>query len=302
MEATYLTVSPFSLGSSIGSGSAKATKALAIVKEKTQLVSVTTMLDTTMSVIQASSIGLILTELFGPVGWILTAVVGSLVIMIFLYLLPKAIGIENSPTMAIRLASSTQLLLNTLSPVAVPLTSLARSLSDRIVGKPSYVVEDLADEFEDVVLMLEKAGHIEPDAGRLLRTAVSSSRSTAADVVTSVSEIVYITSNETVLGALKMMGMTSHPRIPVFEATRKIFVGAVTFHSISKAISRDLLNTSLLDYMIQPARVSKDDSLANVIQTLQDTGTTIAFVYDGDEMIGMITLSDLIERIMGIKV
>ena len=302
IEATFLTLSPFSLSSAVNEGSQRAVKALAIVNEKTKLVSVTTLLDTIASVVLASSIGLILTDVFGPIGWVYTAVVGSLAIMILLYLLPKAIGIENSLRMAIRLGPSTHLLLDTLSPVAVPMTSFARVLSERIVGKPTYKTEDLADEFEDVVLMLERAGHIEPDAGRLLRMAVSSSRSTAADVFTPIEEVVYVPSDATVLDALKLMGKTGHPRMPVLNEAKKVFVGVVTFHTMSKAIGRDLLNSSLLDYTIQPARASKDDSLASIIQEMQDSGTTIAFVYDQEKMVGMITLSDLLERIIGIKV
>jgi len=302
MEATFLTLSPLSLSSSISEGSRRAVKALAIVNEKTKLVSVTTLLDTIASVVLASSIGLILTDFFGPIGWVITAVVGSLVIMNLLYLLPKAIGIENSLRMAIRLAPSTHLLLEGLSPAAVPMTSFARVLSEKIVGKPSYKTEDIADEFEDVVLMLERAGHIEPDAGRLLRTAASSSRSTAADVLTPIEEIVHIPSDATILDALKVMGATGHPRIPVIDVARNLYVGAVTFHTISKATSRGMLNDSLLDYTIQPARVHKEDSLASIMQMLQETGSTIAFVYDGENMVGVVTLSDLIERIMGIKV
>ena len=302
IEATFLTLSPMSLSASASGGSRRAEKAMAIVNEKTKLVSVTTLLDTITSVIIASSIGLILTDFFGPIGWVYTAVLGSLAIMILLYLLPKAIGIENSLRMALALAPTTDLLLRGLSPIAVPMTSLARVLSERVVGKESYRTEEFADEFEDVVLMLERAGHIEPDAGRLLRAAASSSRMTAADVVTPIEEIVYVRSDATVLDALKVMGRTNHPRIPVFDEARKQFVGAVTFHTISKAVGRDLLNGSLLDYAIQPARVSRGDTLSRMMQTLEDSGTTIAFVYDGEKIVGVVTLSDLIERMMGIKV
>jgi CBS domain containing-hemolysin-like protein len=302
VEATFLTLSPLSLSTPVGAGSQRAAKALVIVKEKTKLVSVTTLLDTISSVVIASSLGLILTSFFGPIGWIYSAVVGSLAIMILLYLLPKAIGIENSLRMAMVLAPGTDLLLRVLSPVALPMTSLARVLSEKLVGKEAYKTEELADEFEDVVLMLEKAGHIEPNAGRLLRAAASSSRSTAADIITPVEQIVYVRSDATVLDALKLMGKTNHPRIPVFDEGRKTFVGAVTFHTISKAAGRDLLNGSLLDYTIQPARVKNDDSISSIMQTLEDSGTTIAFVYDGDRMVGVVTLSDLIEKMMGIKV
>jgi magnesium and cobalt exporter, CNNM family len=302
IEATYLTLRPFSLSSSIRDGSTRAEKALEIVNEKTRLVSVTTFIDTISNVVLASTIGLILSEAFGPIGWVYSAVIGSFVIMTLLYLLPKAIGIENALRMSIYLAPSTRLLMAALAPLAVPLTSIARSLSVRLVGKPGYKEVDLASEFEDVVTMLERAGHIEPDAGRLLRTALASSKTSAADIITPTKEIISIDSNATVLDALKAMGETNHPRMPVYNAKKQLYTGAVTFRTISKAISRDLLDSGIHDYMIQPAQVMGDDGLATVMEKMQDAGTTIAFVSEGEKIVGMITLSDIIEQVLGVKV
>jgi len=302
VEATFLTLRPLSLSSSINGGSSHASKALAIVSEKTRLVSVTTFLDTISNVVLASSIGLILSDYFGPIGWIYSTVGGSLAIMVLLYLLPKAIGIENALRMSIALAPSTMLVMDVLAPVAVPLTSIAKGLSERLVGKPTYREVDLVDEFEDVVTLLEKAGHIEPDAGRLLRTALASSKSTATDSVTPMEEIISIPSNATILEALKAMGQTSHPRIPVYDLKRMEYIGSVTFRTISKAVGRSLLDASVLDYMVQPAKVDRDEGLASVMEKMQDAGTTIAFVYDGEKMVGMITLSDIIEQVLGVKV
>ena len=303
VEATYLTLRPFSLSSAIGSASPGPTKALAIANEKTKLVSVTTFTDTISSVVLATTIGLILSSYFGPIGWVYSAVGGSFIIMVLLYLLPKAIGIENALRMSVTLAPSTKVVIDSLSPFAVPLTKLARRLSEGLVGRPSYREVDLADEFEDVVTMLEKAGHIEPDSGRLLRTALASSRRTdAVDAMTPENEIISIPKSATVFDALKAMGETKHPRMPVFDKCRNQFIGAVTFKTVSKAISRDLIDSSIIDYIVQPAQVLKDDALATVIEKMQDAGTTIAFVYDGDRMIGMVTLSDILERLLGVKV
>jgi CBS domain containing-hemolysin-like protein len=302
IEATYLTLRPFSLSSSIGGGSTRAAKALEIVSEKTRLVSVTTFTDTVSNVVLASAIGLTLSEFFGPIGWIYSAIAGSFVIMTLLYLLPKAIGIENALRMSLFLAPSTMALMSILAPIAVPMTSFARSLSERLVGKPGYKELDLADEFEDVVTMLEKAGHIEPDAGRLLRTALTSSKSTAGDSVTPIAQIVSVGSGATVLDALRIMGQTGHPRIPVYDPEMDQYIGAVTFHTMAKAFSRELIDSKIHDYMIQPAQVTADESLPSVMEKLQEAGTTIAFVFDGQRMTGVITLSDIIEQILGIKV
>jgi CBS domain containing-hemolysin-like protein len=302
VEATYLTLRPFSLSSEISAGSTRAAKALEIVNEKTRLVSVTTFIDTISNVVLASTIGLILSDYFGPIGWVYSAVGGSLVIMTLLYLLPKAIGIENALRMSIFLAPSSMILMDGLAPLAVPMTSFARSLSERIVGKPGYKEIDLVDEFEDVVAMLEKAGHIEPDAGRLLRTALASSKNTALDALTPIDEIIHIESNTTILDALKAMGRSAHPRMPVYDSKRATYIGAVTFRTLSKAIGRDQLNAEVSEYMTQPARVSKDEGIASVMEKMQDAATTIALVFDGTSLIGMITVSDIIEQILGVKV
>ena len=302
VEATYLTLRPLSLSSSIANGSSRADQAMVIVNEKTKLVSVTTFVDTISNLVLATTIGLILADYLGPVGWIYSVVIGSFVIMTLLYLLPKAIGIENALRMSISLAPSTRILLSILAPIAVPLTTFARSLSERLVGKPGYTQVDLAAEFEDVVTMLEKAGHIEPDAGRLLRTALASSKNSAADALTPIRDIVSIDSQANVLDALRAMGQTNHPRMPVYDSKKKQFIGAVTFRTMAKAISRDLLDSGLHDYIIQPARVGRDDGIASVMEKMQDAGTTIAFVFNGEKMIGMVTLSDIIEQVLGVKV
>jgi CBS domain containing-hemolysin-like protein len=302
VEATYLTLRPFSLSSSMGRGSSHAATALEIVNEKTRLVSVTTFVDTISNVVLATTIGLILSGFFGPIGWVYSALGGSFVIMILLYLLPKAIGIENALRMSIALAPTTMSVMKIMAPLTVPLTTLARSLSERLVGKPGYKEVDLAGEFEDVVTMLEKSGHIEPDAGKLLRTALTSSKTSAYDAITPISEIVSVDSDASVFDALKAMGQSNHPRMPVYDSQRKTYIGAVTLRTISRAISRDFANSPIHDYMIQPARVSRDEGLATVIDKMQEAGTTIAFVFDDDHMVGMITLSDILERLLGVKV
>ena len=302
VEATYLTLRPFSLSSSIGDGSSRATTALAIVSEKTKLVSVTTFVDTVANVILATTIGLTLSEMFGPIGWVYDIFVGSFVIMILLYLLPKAIGIENALRMSLTLARSTKFAMTLLSPLAVPLANVARGLSELLVGKPGYKKVDLAAEFEDVVTMLEKSGHIEPDAGRLLRTALTSSRLDAIDALTPVDEVVSVDSNATILDALRVMGESNHPRMPVYDAQRKMYVGAVTMRTLSKAVSQDEIDSKISNYVIQPARVSRDDGLATVIDKMQDAAATIAFVLDDGNIVGVITLSDILERLLGVKV
>jgi putative hemolysin len=301
IEATYLTMRALSLMSESTAGNQNATKAIQITLEKTKLVSSTTLLSTIADTTLASSVGLILSEAFGPVGWVVGTVVCSLVIMVLLNLLPKAIGIENSVRMAIFLAPSSRVLLSLLSPVALPLTAFSRSLSQRIVGKPAYKQEDLVDEFENLLLMLEKAGNIHPDAGKILRSALASSKTTAADVLTPIDEIVSVDSNADVREALTLMGKSKHPHLPVHDAKKETYEGAVTFRSVFDALAAGRFGDRITDHMVQPARVDLDEAAATIMDKMQSGGVTMAFVSDGGRIIGMVTLTDILEIILGMR-
>jgi putative hemolysin len=302
VEATFLTVRPLSLTTESTGGNSRATRAIKIVGEKTKLVSSTTLLSTFSDVILTSATGLILSSAFGPQGWIFSVVIVSLVIMVFLNLLPKAIGIENSVRMALFLSPSTGVLLTVLSPVALPLTKLAKTLSQAVVGKPAYEKEDLVDEFESLLIMLEKAGHIEPDSGRILRSALASSKTTAGDLLTPISEIVAVSIGSDVKEALRLMGKSNHPHLPVYDSKARVFVGAVTFRSLFGAFDAGGFADNILGYMVQPAKVDSEETAATVMDKMQSAGVTMAFVSRAGKIRGMVTVTDILEVILGTKI
>jgi putative hemolysin len=302
VEATFLTVRPLSLTTESSGGNSRATNAIKIVDERTKLVSTTTLLSTFSDVILTSSTGLILSSALGPEGWIVTVVVVSLVIMVFLNLLPKAIAIENSVRVAIFLAPGTGILLTVLSPVAVPLTKLAKTLSQAVVGKPAYEKEALVDEFESLLIMLERAGEIEPDSGRILRSALASSKTTAGDLLTPISEIVSVNVGSDVKEALRLMGKSKHPHLPVYDPKARTYIGAVTFRSLFRAFSAEGIADGVVRYMVQPAKVDADETAASVMDKMQKAGVTMAFVSEGGKLRGMVTVTDILEVILGTKI
>jgi magnesium and cobalt exporter, CNNM family len=302
LEATFLTVRPLSLTTASEGGDERATKALQIVGERTKLVSTTTLLSTFSDVILASATGVILSGAFGPDGWLIAVVLVSLVIMVFLNLFPKAIGIENSVRMALFLSPGTGALLTILSPVAMPLTKLAKTLSQAVVGKPAFEKADLVDEFESLLIMLEKAGEIEPDSGRILRSALASSKTTAGDLLTPINEIVAVNIGAEVKEALRLMGKSNHPHLPVYDAKAGAYIGAVTFRSLFRAFNSESIGDGVVRYMVQPAKVQADETAASVMDKMQKAGVTMAFVSEGGKLRGMVTVTDILEVILGTKI
>jgi putative hemolysin len=301
VEATYLTVKRPSLFSMAKEGSGKAGKAMRITEEKAKLVSVTTFIDTVANVVLVTTMGIVLSGVFGPFGWIVSVVIGSLLIMIFLSLIPKTIAVENPVKIAVALSPATLATINAMSPVSGPLAGLAKRIAVRFGGKRTYREDEISEELESAIDMLEADSRFGPDAGRMIRTTLMSAQSTVMDVATPVEKIVSVKANATVKEALNVMGSSHHPRIPVFDEAKSEFVGVVTFRSLAKGISENGMDGETLEYLVQPAKVQADDSIASAMDSMSGAGVTIAFVYQEEKMIGVITVTDLLERILGFK-
>ena len=164
VEATYLTVKQVSLFSMQKDGSSRAKSALKITNEKTRLVSVTTLIGTFANVALATTAGILFSEAFGPLGWLVSVIFGSVMIMIFLDLVPKTIGIEDPVGMAVFLAPGMVTAAAVLSPVAQPLMNVSRKIASSLTGKPAYSKDDISEELENRIDMLEEDGQIEPNA------------------------------------------------------------------------------------------------------------------------------------------
>jgi CBS domain containing-hemolysin-like protein len=121
-------------------------------------------------------------------------------------------------------------------------------------------------------------------------------------VTTPIEEIISVDTDTTVMEALKVMGSSHHPRIPVFGRDKGEFVGVVTFRSLTKGLSEWRLHEPVSSFIAQAVKVDADESIATVADRMSKEGVTIAFVYREGKMIGVITLSDLLERILGFKV
>lgn len=301
VEATYLTVKRPSLFSMQKGGSRAAEKALKITEQKAKLVSVTTFIDTVANVVLVTTMGIVLSDIFGPLGWIVSVVVGSLLIMIFLYLVPKTIAVENPVRMAVALSSSALATIEVMSPIAGPLATLAKRIASLTGEKRVYAEDEISEEIESMIDMLEADERFGPDAGRMIRTTLASSQYTVMDVATPAEKIVSVNSDATVIDALKVMGSSRHPRIPVFDRSKGEFVGVVTFRSLSKGISENGVNDKTVKYLVEPAKVEADDSIASVMDAMSSAGVTIAFVYMDGKITGVITITDLLERILGFK-
>ncbi len=79
-------------------------------------------------------------------------------------------------------------------------------------------------------------------------------------------------------------------------------MGAVTFRSLAQATAQGKFDESIQGYMAQPARVRSDLPVAAVMDIMRKSAVTMAFVFGDGEVMGMLTLTDILEVVLGVKV
>jgi len=79
-------------------------------------------------------------------------------------------------------------------------------------------------------------------------------------------------------------------------------LGAITFKSIAPALAAGRYSDSIVQYIVEPPRVKHDDYVSTAMEDMEKSGITMALVTKDGDVTGMITLTDILEEILDIKV
>jgi len=98
------------------------------------------------------------------------------------------------------------------------------------------------------------------------------------------------------------MGNSKHPHLPVYDSKADDYVGAITFRSLFRAFADGAFTDKVTKHMVRPVKVGLGDTVATIMDLMQKAGVTMAFVHDEGQVIGVVTLTDILETILGMKV
>lgn len=99
-------------------------------------------------------------------------------------------------------------------------------------------------------------------------------------------------------------GADTFSRIPLFQANRQHVIGYVNHRDVLKAFALNNEKTSKLVVFLQPIpKFAETISVVNAFEKILQQREAIALVTDKhNELIGLITLEDLLEVILGMQI
>jgi putative hemolysin len=293
IEAAVLSVSPGEI-EELRLRRAWGAVALTAIKQRmTQALVVIVIITNSVNVLGPILIGYKAIQLYGDVVIALITVVLVLGTIVFSEIIPKLLGTHYAPHVSRLAAPAIRVLIYLLFPVVVALDWFASffKTGQRRIGTETQI--------RSLVTIGRRAGHIELDEGQLIRRAFILNDRSAADIMTPVKDMVAVPETSTIRQAASQVFRHGYSRYPVFGESIHDIKGLAMSRDILTALTRGKDKQDMSEIfrpaLIVPATMRSDELLVR----FRDERVHLAVVQENQKTIGLVTLEDVLEELVG---
>lgn len=284
------------------SNHAGATRASKLLETPDKLIGVILIGNNFVNFLAASIATSIAIALFGDPSPIITAVVLTLVVLIFAEVTPKTIAALHPE----KIAYPSSLLLALLLKLLYPVVWIVNVVSNTLVRLLGFSAESddrqnqLSHE-ELRTVVYESGGRIPRRRHGMLMNILDLERVTVDDILVPRHELVGIDIEDDLDEILQQISSAQHTRLPVYKNNIDNIVGVLHLRSTGKLIGIEELNKSaLIRETAEPYYIPESTPLHTQLFNFQKKKERMAVVVDEYGAVkGIITLEDILEEIVG---
>jgi Mg2+/Co2+ transporter CorB len=257
----------------------------------------------TFANIMASSIATVLAvRLWGEAGVVISAVVLTLMVLIFAEITPKTLAIIYPQQISFLAAFPLWILLWLLYPVVWLGNTIANSflLIFRIrVGRRRKLEALNAEELRTIVN--EFGGELSNEDQNMVLSILELSRIKVEDIMLPKNEIVGIDLNDDWDDVVEFMQQAHQMRLPVFQGNIANLLGILQLkNALGLLAENELDKESLKELLLEPYFIPQGATLGTQLLNFRKNKKRSAFVVDEyGEIQGLVTLEEILEEIVG---
>jgi putative hemolysin len=217
-------------------------------------------------------------------------------LLVFGEILPKAVGRIYSHRLALPVLSVLDVLGKILFPVIWVLTKLTNLMLRRTrVGNGTRVT---ADELDYLVRVGQREGSIPADQAALLRGIFRFEDKIVRDIMVPRDRVTAIDLQWPMARAVEVAQRSGHSRMPVYEGDFDHITGVLHIKQLVGVTDAD--RGEVKKVMRAPMYVSESLLIADLLQRFKEQRVHLAIVVDdGGHTVGVVTLEDVLEQIVG---
>jgi putative hemolysin len=221
--------------------------------------------------------------------------------VVFGELIPKSLALQATEATALWVAKP----LNVFARLTMPLTTVMKGTGNavlRLFGLRPASGEESVHSIEELRLLIEdteEAGLLDEDQAEFVQNVFMLSNKLVRDCMVPKEKIAALDVNTPPDKVLDAVRNGAHTRMPVYDGTLDKVVGIVNTKDLFYLFSTSGL--VVLEDALYPATfLPPDEDIASALRLLQRSRRPMALVRDdNDKILGMITLEDVLEEIVG---
>ncbi len=286
------------------SGHRGAKRAMQLLSRPDRLIGVILIGNNLVNIFASVIAGSVFTRLYGDVGVVYATMILTLVILIFAETTPKTIAALHPEKVAFPASYLLRPLLSLLSPVVWMVSSVSNGLA-RLLGvktNPQTDAEHLApEELRSVVF---ESGALLPSKHKgMLLNVLDLDQATVEDIMIPRNEVVGVDLENSAAQILQQLTESNYTRLPVYSGDINQVTGILHLRRAAKMLRdgpEQLTAETLKSFTNEPYFVPEATPLSTLLMNFQKSKRRMGLVVNEyGEVIGIVTLEDLLEEIVG---
>ncbi|MGN0156427.1 MAG: HlyC/CorC family transporter [Lachnospiraceae bacterium] len=297
-ETSLVTVSPIKVKALVESGNKRALTLQKIIDNHSKMLSAI-LIGNNIVNIAASSLTTTLTiKLFGSYAIGITTGLLTLIILLFGEITPKNVAMLKAESLALAYSPIILFLMNILTPVIFLVDKIASGVLHLFHIDPNKKNMITETELRTYVDAGHEDGAIESEEKEMIINVFDFSDSVAKDIMIPRIDMVTIAENAGYKELMDLFRECMYTRIPVYKEEHDNIIGLVNIKDFILVSDKDTFRVS--DIIRDAYYTYEFKKTADLLIELRETTNNVAFVLsEYGACVGMITLEDLLEEIVG---
>jgi Mg2+/Co2+ transporter CorB len=243
----------------------------------------------------------VLVAIFGAEGVIYATIVMSILVIIFSEVMPKTVAINAPDRTALLLAKPVAIVVAFLGPLAITIEAIVRPFGIKIGENQSVLSPQ--EELRGTVDLLHREGGVEREARNMIGGLIDLGDLEVSDVMVHRIRMRTICADQEPQAIVREILASPYTRLPLWSETPDNIIGILHAKDLLRALDGVKGDASKLDVRgvaIDPWFVPDTTSLPDQLRAFLSRKSHFALVVDEyGEVMGLVTLEDILEEIVG---
>ncbi|QKX18721.1 HlyC/CorC family transporter [Microbulbifer sp. YPW1] len=303
-ETSMMALNRYRLRHQAKSGHRGAKRAMELLARPDKLIGVILIGNNLVNILASVIAGAVFTKLYGEAGvWYATAAL-TVVVLVFAEVTPKTIAALHPEKIAFPASLLLRPLLFLLSPFVWLVGSVSNALARLVgveAGKESEAEHLAPEELRSVVF---ESGALLPTKHKgMLLNVLDLDQATVEDIMIPRNEVIGVDLDNSAEAILQQLAESSFTRLPVYRGDINQVVGILHLRRAAQILRdgpEDLTAETLKSHLNEPYFVPEATPLPTLLMNFQQKKRRMGLVVDEyGEVMGIVTLEDLLEEIVG---